>query len=160
MMYLAMNADPSRYFFTFCGKIYWNTFGDSGRLFREFRETSPSNCYFHLEFISDLGEDNEFDSLIGASDIIFATMQGYDHSSNVITKAAQMRKPVIATGRGICGLRVVKYRLGAVIPENDVSCALYALKRLSENPHNGAWDEYARDFSVSRLRQSLLEALG
>jgi hypothetical protein len=159
MMYLAMNADASRYFFAFCGKPYWKSFYDSGRLFRAFQESSPENCYFHLDFISDLGDNNEFDSILSVSDVIFSAMQGYDHSSNLVTKAAQMRKPVIVTGTGTCGLRALKYRLGAVIPENDVACALRALERLAEKSHDGAWDEYARDFSVSRLSQSLLKLL-
>jgi hypothetical protein len=157
MMYLALNADTSRFFFAFCGKPYWDTFEDYGRLFKEFYASSPENCYFHLEFISDLGDENEFDSILHCSDIIFSAMQGYEHSSNVVTKAARMRKPVIVTGKGVCGLRAMKYRLGAVIPENDVFCALQALERLAEANHKAAWDEYARDFSVLRLRQALFE---
>jgi hypothetical protein len=159
MMYLAMNADPSRYFFAFCGKPNWKTFEDFGRLFQEFRASSPENCFFHLEFISDLGDENEFDSILGCSDIIFCAMEGYEHSSNVVTKAACLRKPVIVTGRGICGLRTMKYRLGAVIPENDVFCALQALEHLSRSALDAAWDDYSKEFSVLRLRQALLELL-
>jgi hypothetical protein len=157
MMYMAINADPSKYLFAFCGKPYWESFDDSGRLFREFRANAPSNCYFYLNFISDIGDNNEFDSILYSSDVIFAAMQGYEHSSNVVTKAARMRKPVIVSGRGICGLRVMKYRLGVVIPEGDVFCGLQALEKLTSVSHNGAWDEYTRDFSVLRLRQALLD---
>ena len=157
LMYLAMNADPSRFFFAFCGPTHWETFEDSGQLFRAFRSSSPENCYFHLEFISDIGDDNEFDSILHCSDIIFSAMPGFVHSSNVVTKAARLRKPVIVTGTGVCGLRAMKYRLGAVIPENDVYCALQALERLAGTSHVGAWDDYAKDFSVLRLRQVLVE---
>lgn len=157
MMYLAMNADPSRYFFAFCGKPCWETFEDFGRLFQEFRALAPMNCYFHLEFISDLGDENEFDSIIQFSDIIFSAMDGYEHSSNVLTKAAHMRRPVIVSGRGICALRTMKYRLGAVIPEKDVFCSLRALESLTATTYDGAWDDYKRDFSVLRLSEALVK---
>jgi hypothetical protein len=151
-MHLAMTADQSKYYFALCGEPAWHTFPDRGRLFKQFVSRADENCFFHLKYIED---DNEFDGVLAASDIIFNAMVGFQFSSNILYKAAVMKKPIIVTDRGVCGLRAMKYRLGAIIPENDVYSALRALDMLSGESWKGEWKQFEADFSVERLRHLL-----
>jgi hypothetical protein len=57
LMHLAMNADPSKFYFSFCGEPAWHTFPDRGRLFQEFMAQGAENCFFYMKYIED---DDEF----------------------------------------------------------------------------------------------------
>ena len=99
------------YFFLIAGKSSLTAQQEND--LRAFGE-SRNNCLFSLEKIPD---ESCFNALIAESDLIFAAYKQFTGSSNLLTKAAAFRKPVIVS-RGLCmGRRVEQYGTKAKPPE-------------------------------------------
>lgn len=74
-----------------------------------------------------------YNTLFGIFDVIWAAYEGFEGSSNALTKAAAFRKPLIATAGECIGKRVECYQLGETIPEADVDAALEAIRKIVTN---------------------------
>ena len=113
-------------------------------------EKSRSNCLFSLEKIPD---ESCFNALIAESDLIFAAYKQFTGSSNLLTKAAAFRKPVIVS-RGFCmGQRVEQYGTGQTTGEDNAgecSAAIRSLCSEAKTPLH-AFDRYAHEHTVEKL---------
>lgn len=97
---------------------YGQRFPEEYQWVRSLAESNPDNCFFHLHRIPD---ESQFNALIKTCDIVFAAYENFPYSSNVLTKAAAFRKPVVAS-QGYCmGKRVERYQVGITIPEGSVA---------------------------------------
>lgn len=72
-----------------------------------------------------------YNSIVQACDVIFAAYRNFPNSSNTITKAAQMRRPIIVSDGYVMASRVKKYKLGLCVPEGDVDAIIRAIETLS-----------------------------
>jgi glycosyltransferase involved in cell wall biosynthesis len=68
-----------------------------------------------------------YNSLFTGFDLVWAAYEGFEGSSNALTKAAAFRKPVLATAGECIGARVERHQLGRTFPEGDVAAALEAI---------------------------------
>lgn len=122
-------------------------------------EQAP-NVFTHLQRISS---DQVLNSLIDGSDIIFAAYRSFPNSSNILTKAAVFKKPIVVSDGYLMAERVSEYRLGEVIPEGNLRTLNAALLRLLEpksriSLHEHArWDDYQRHHSTQRLTEAMAE---
>jgi glycosyltransferase involved in cell wall biosynthesis len=116
------------YFFVFAGKL-----GESSFLPHELIKiqnivnSTPDNCFFHFERIPD---EAQFNSLVYICDILFAGYNNFPNSSNILTKAAIFKKPVIVSNNFCMEKRVKKFCLGLTINEGDTLQCIDALKQL------------------------------
>lgn len=80
-----------------------------------------------------------YNSLFTCFDLIWAAYEGFEGSSNALTKAAAFRKPVLATAGECIGGRVERHQLGRTFPEGDVAAALAAIHTAlaAPNPESG-----------------------
>ena len=93
--------------------------------------TPPKNCFFYLKHIPD---EPQFNALIETFDILFCAYENYPYSSNILTKAAVFKKPVIVS-QGFCmAERVKKFKLGITIPEGDAFECREAIQSLCTLP--------------------------
>lgn len=90
----------------------------------------------------------EYNAVVAAFTVAWAAYEDFHGSSNTLTKAALLRRPVLATEGECIGGRVVTHALGATIPERDPVAARAALARLIDEEKVGGgvrgYDGYRR----------------
>lgn len=111
----------------------------------------PRNVAVFPEPIAD-GPD--FNAWVSACDVVWLAYRDVAFKSNVLTKAAHFRKPVLVSPGRVMAAHVVGHRLGEVVDPDDTAGTLSALRRLLDS------DEEARDFAgfAARNAASALEA--
>ncbi|NEO27907.1 MAG: glycosyltransferase family 1 protein, partial [Kamptonema sp. SIO4C4] len=79
----------------------------------------------------------QFNGLIASFDILFIAYEDYPYSSNILTKASFLSKPVIVSEGFRLGERVKNYNLGVTIPERNPTKAReaihYLCKQIDQN---------------------------
>jgi glycosyltransferase involved in cell wall biosynthesis len=106
------------FFFVLAGELAWASLGELEREMLTRMEKQPPGNLLHInQWLSA----EEFSSLLRACGVLFVAYRGFDGSSNMLTHAANLRVPVLASDYGLIGERVKKYGLGCVVPEGDVS---------------------------------------
>lgn len=78
-----------------------------------------------------IASEPEFNAIIQACDILYCAYKGHIHSSNVISKAAAFRKPVIVSDGELMAKRVREHGLGVVLRERSSTACLEALRELA-----------------------------
>jgi glycosyltransferase involved in cell wall biosynthesis len=125
-------------------------------------ETEP-NTWAHLQRLPE----QSMNEVVAASDIIFAAYRDFPNSSNILTKAAVFRKPVLVSDGYLRAERVRKFGMGEVVPEGDIQAMAAAITRILANSRAGAampearWQDYEEKHSSERLKYQfgkLLEA--
>lgn len=142
---------PSDYFFLMAGRP-WLTDGQT-RTVRAFEATHP-NCLFSLNQIPD---EACFNALVEASDVIFAAYRRFTGSSNLLTKAAAFRRPILVSQGECMGRRVKEYGTGLAVPETEAKACSEALVRLCRTgaPDISGFRRYAEKHSLERLKEEL-----
>jgi glycosyltransferase involved in cell wall biosynthesis len=108
---------------------------------RSIVNTEPENCFFHFQRIPT---EEQFNAMVDACDLVFAAYLNFPSSSNLLSKAAIHRKPLIVSEGYCMGERVRRFGLGATIPEGDVGRCIEALHQLLD----ARWsDELRPDFA-------------
>lgn len=146
--------------FAVIGEVAWSLFPSVSRnnLCRVAEENG--NVFAHFARVSDEADIN---ACINGSDVIFAAYQNFPNSSNMLSKAAQFRKPIIVSDGYLMAERVRKFRLGIVIPEGDANAAAEAVCKLSSDPDrwcretNPDWDGFLAEHSETRLSEAFEE---
>ncbi|MBC8044593.1 MAG: hypothetical protein IAF08_14235 [Rhizobacter sp.] len=122
----AKKAVGESYFFLFAGE---SVMGESDmKKFIAGSKKAEENCYFQPGRIAD---EKAFNSLVALCDVIFAVYKGYPFSSNLMTKAALMRKPILVATGALLESRVLRYRTGLAVPEQDSDAVLAAIRTVS-----------------------------
>jgi hypothetical protein len=138
---LAKLADPSRLFFLFAGELEPFQVDEETRLFlKEAAAGRHAGSYAHLE---RLPNEIDFNSLVKISSVIYARYEGFFASSNLLTKAAVFRKPVIVSSIGCMAERVVRYQTGMVFAGGDEFTELKAIESLIGNAASIPAERYA-----------------
>jgi hypothetical protein len=113
---------------------------------------SPSNCLFHFERIPD---ESQFNAVVSSCDVLFAVYQGFPHSSNILTKAAIFKKPVLVSNSFCMGERVRKFKLGLTVDEGKVLECNEALRRLLGQPNLNTQQEISFNFEEYKYLHSI-----
>jgi glycosyltransferase involved in cell wall biosynthesis len=150
-------ADADRFFFAFVGRIYDDAFGEDAAAIRAFFDNPPENVILHDGFIED---EREYNSVIAAADIVFAVYRDFPSSSNILTKAAAFRVPLIVSNRFLMGKLATEYNLGIAVEESDPPAIHQALLSITATPWPaGGFERFAEDRSLERLKTVLRQAL-
>jgi glycosyltransferase involved in cell wall biosynthesis len=148
--------------FAVAGEITWTDFSEEARAEIEAMLTDNPSVWSHLVRIPD---GPRFNGLLGACDILFAAYLNFPHSSNILTKAALLRKPVIVSDGYLMAERVRSFRLGVIIPEGDAKAAAAAIRKLSADPlgwvaqNSPDWTGYLKQHSFETLKIAFSEVL-
>lgn len=141
-------------FFVFVGAPIEGGRGDFERFAAKVSAQAPSNCLFHFEY---LPTQHEYVSVMDAFDILFLAYVRFYFPSGNLAYAALLRKPVIVSDGGIMAKRVTKYRLGEVVPEDDVEGCIHAIEKIDGGrwrAEEARWDDYYATQSVEVLRDA------
>jgi hypothetical protein len=115
-------------FFVFAGQLGETSFLPQELIkIQSIVKSAPHNCFFHFERISD---GPQFNSLVSVCNILFAVYNNFPSSSNILTKAAIFKKPVVVSNKFCMGKRVREFNLGLAINEGDTLQCIEALHQL------------------------------
>ena len=149
----AQNEHMNGVVFFLGGELNWTEI-DSDEIKKLKRAWANSdNIITHFTDLADA----QINAVISASDVVYAAYKDFPNSSNILTKAAVLKKPVIVSDGYVMAERVRKYGLGEVVTEGDAEDIAKTLKRMlvegySENLESHArWDEYHSVHAVERL---------
>ena len=166
MLRVSQEIAHQGYFFLFAGKLDSPSFSeDELKYIESIVSSNPSNCFFYFERIPD---ENKFNTLINECNVLFVAYENFPNSSNLLTKAAIFKKPVISGKRFCIGERVKKYNLGFTISEGNVPECINVLESIYEElstdflSNKSYFEEYGQVNSVERLKksfQTLLESI-
>jgi hypothetical protein len=166
MLKVSQEISHQGYFFLFAGKLNRFSFTEAELKYIEsIVSSNPINCFFYFQRIPDEGK---FNALINECNILFVGYENFFNSSNLLTKAAISKKPVISSNRFCIGERVQKYNLGYTISDGDVPQFINVLESLYEELSTGClsikprFEEYRQAHSIERLKisfQSILDII-
>jgi glycosyltransferase involved in cell wall biosynthesis len=106
-----------------------------------------------MDFIDD---EREFNAIMHASDILFAVYTDFPYSSNMLSKAANLRRPILVSDRYLMGELVRRYGIGIAVPEDDPSAAYLALEKLQNGSvSEESYANYCKNFSAQSLGDAL-----
>ncbi|MEZ5303404.1 MAG: hypothetical protein R3F11_22600 [Verrucomicrobiales bacterium] len=125
------------------------------------RAAKAENVFLDLDG-ARIPDGAEFNAVMAAMDIVFAAYEAFPGSSNTLTKAALVERPVLGSRGGCIEHRISEFGLGICIDEGDeIQCAA-ALRQLASGKD---WSgdplrpRYA-DYRAAHSRQRMDEALG
>jgi len=145
--------NPREYFFAFIGKVYWTTFSRKEiAALMALQENPPENVFVHFGYLED---ERDFNAIIEAADIIYAVYRDFPYSSNLLSKAAYLKKPLLVSERYVMGKQVSLYGLGLAVPEQDVPAIREALERLRDYSVETGVRDYCDLHSQEMLELSL-----
>ncbi|MBW7961116.1 hypothetical protein [Bradyrhizobium sp. BR 10261] len=151
-------ADPARFFFAIIGKANWESFDEHRSRIRSFYANPPKNVFLFEGYIAS---EPDYNSIIQACDILYAVYQGFNSSSNSLTKAAGFRRPILVTEDSLMGKRVHRLKIGACAPEGNVDTILEKLGWLAGQPKDTFdFDAFQDEQSIEALKSTLSKALG
>ena len=145
------------------GEINWQEISEADKrwLLRTW-EDNP-NIYSHLQRLSS---ESVLNQVIAESDIIYAAYNDFPKSSNILTKAALLKRPVVVSEGHLMAELVRDYQLGEVVREDDLTHICQTLHTMLEPgyldqlSHRARWLDYADLQSANRLPQAFQQLLG
>ena len=157
----AQNEHMNGVVFFLGGELNWTEI-DSDEIKKLKRAWANSdNIITHFTDLADA----QINAVISISDVVYAAYKDFPNSSNILTKSAVFKKPVIVSDGYVMAERVREYGLGEVVTEGDAEGVAKTLKRMlaekySENLESRArWDEYHSVHAVERLPECFEQLL-
>lgn len=158
---ISQKVPQEKYLFVLAGQLFKNHFNkQQWNEIERIVNLSPPNCLFYFERISG---EAQFNALVAESDILFAVYNNFMHSSNILTKAAIFKKPVVVSDAHCMGERVQKFQLGLTVKENDLLQIIEALDYLSKDCNLKTlklnFEEYQHRHKQEMLQEAFQELL-
>jgi hypothetical protein len=147
--------------FALCGQISWPTDSAEARRIRELIAGCP-NLWTHLERIPTEAALNH---AMAACDVLAAAYVDFPHSSGIQAKAASLGRPIIVSAGHLMAERAERFRMGAVVRQNDPHDLLRAVLEITSDAAGWAdrtqplWDEYLSGHSFEKFRHQLAKLL-
>jgi hypothetical protein len=151
-------SSPEEWFFVQIGRINRNnlTPADEASLERISTNT-PENLYVYDDYLAD---ERQFNEIIASSDVIFAVYRDFTRSSNMLSKAASFRKPVLVSQEGLMGERVSRFKIGGTVIADDVNSIISGLNSVVRAPGlDRYFEEYRQIFSHEAMQTKLVKFL-
>lgn len=166
---IANRSKDKDWLFIFAGRLsmemfnqdFDSDFTDEYLTVKKLAEDPPENCFCYFDSIPD---GAAFNAVIDACDVLFSAYENFKYSSNVLTKSAVMKKPLIVSDGYCMEKRVKQFGMGLSVPEGDVDRCIEALDRLldPESPISlpSDFESYRNLHSHARLEALLKTVLG
>lgn len=149
-------ADPSKVCFALGGEKGWS--GEEDREVKRLLDESP-NVWCHLNRISDA----HLNHLMSKCQVVYAAYLDFPHSSNIMTKAALLEKPLVVSDGYLMAERTRRFNLGEIIPQGNCEAFLGAIEKITKDldawtaRNKPRWADYRCEHSFARLKISLKE---
>lgn len=152
------NYDTKEFLFVIAGTCNPAVFHQPHRGFLENEIQRRENVVFSPRAVPS---ESEFNAIIESCDVVYCVYRDHPHSSNVISKAAAFRKPVLVNSSELMAKRVGEYRMGCILSECTAAACFAALGQmvepgwLAEMHQSARFSEYMEDHSFDRLRKTI-----
>jgi hypothetical protein len=159
-LFLQIATDPAQsdLFFLIAGQF--EPLGVTARVRRTLEAAAAGRWENILAIPQRLRSEGDFNALVAGSDVLFAVYRDFTRSSNMLSKAAQWRRPVLVAEGYCMAQRVREYGLGEVVDQDDRAACVAGLRRLlGRSPTVSGAERFAEDFSVARFQQHLIAFL-
>jgi hypothetical protein len=149
-------------FFFLGGEIYWGEIDTATRLALQRSWEDIPNLYCHLQRLST---ESCLNQIINISEVVYAAYSDFPNTSNIMTKAAMLRKPILVSDGHLMADLTKHYSLGEVVPEGDIEAITSTLHRMIQGAYlqqagrTGRWQDFAEQHTTERLRSALIELL-
>ncbi len=138
------------------GEKFWGHFApNEAKEVDELLYMGP-NIWHHFRRI----QEQQLNSLLSVCDIVYAAYENFPHSSNLLTKAALFRKPLIVSDGYLMAERVRRFKLGEVVPQGNVGAVIAAITKITRDPkawqaeNQPRWSDYCLEHSFGRLKSA------
>jgi len=150
-------------FFFLGGAINWHQIDGPTRswLLRQWEERR--NIYAHLQ---RLESESSLNQIIQNSAVVYAVYADFPNSSNIMTKAAFLRRPVLVSQGHLMGEMVERYGLGESVPAGDGAALRATLRHMLQGDYGDQlarradWPSYCQLQDRRRLPGALAQLLG
>ncbi len=126
----------------------------------ELRTGAYPNIFFSRGMIPT---EADFNALVEVSSVIWLVYPNWPYSSNLLTKAAYWKKPVIAAEGGILADRVRRFGLGITADAYSIPALVQGLRVVclgnTASINSAGFDDYCKMHSEDRLRDILSRLL-
>jgi hypothetical protein len=145
------------------GEINWQEISeDDKRWFLQTWESRP-NIYCHLQRLSS---EVVLNQVIAESDIIYAAYNDFPNSSNILTKAALLKRPVVVSDGHLMAELVREFQLGEVVQDDDHTNVCQTLLTMLQPDYleqlstRARWQDYHNLQSAARLPEAFQQLFG
>jgi glycosyltransferase involved in cell wall biosynthesis len=143
--------------FAIVGEIDWLDFTpDERHRLQKCLAESP-NVWAHLARVPD---EPQLNALMAQCAVLFASYINFPHSSNILSKAAVLHKPIVVSDRLLMAERVRRFRLGEVVPQDDPDAVCAAILKIVQDvdrwvaTHQPGWESYRQEHSFEALESA------
>ena len=157
LCHLARDPRASNICIFFGGEVNWSELSpDEVRFIQATWEHCP-NVLTHLARL----DDSTINALIKVSDVVFAAYTNFPNSSNIMTKAALLNRPLIVSDGHLMAERVRKYKLGFTVPEGSIEDILQNTLQLCMDGGdvNAGYNTYYEKHSTEALQSILTKVI-
>ena len=145
------------------GEINWQEISEDDKSwFLQTWESSP-NIYCHLQRLSS---EVVLNQVIAESDIIYAAYNDFPNSSNILTKAALLKRPVVVSEGHLMAELVREFQLGEVVQDDDHTNVCQTLRTMLQPDYlellstRARWQDYHNLQSAARLPEAFQQLFG
>jgi hypothetical protein len=148
-------------FFFLGGEVNWGEMSNAEKANLHRAWERLPNFYAHLQHLPE----PTMNSVYAVSDVVVAAYRAFPNSSNALTKAAFLERPIVVSEGHVMAERVRRYQMGEVIPEGSADELVRALQHMvqpgyrEELSRRARWKDYQEAHSLSRLDSVMRELL-
>lgn len=155
----AQKLDPDKYFILAIGHLPSELYTVvETQLIQELSLSISKNSYLRFDYY--ISEEGEFNQLLSMSDIIYLQYRNHSFSSNILTKAIYLRKPVIIADNFIMKKVLKEYQWGYVVPEEPHQIAR-SIASISSTftIDEEKYQQFLTDFSSEKFHLAICNAI-
>jgi hypothetical protein len=151
-------ADPQCHYFLIAGKFTPNCFPvEVLNRWEQLKKNPPENVMIHDGAIED---DQDYYDLFRQSDVIWGAYENWPHSSNVLTLAAALKKPILVNEGYLMAERVRAFDLGVVLPRDcSANTLTAALGEIDADRSSQSAESFRQSQALAQLKLVLSSVL-
>ncbi|BAY74468.1 hypothetical protein NIES25_08810 [Nostoc linckia NIES-25] len=157
----AAKLDCKKYFFLVLGELRLtelNTIEEDIKKIEFYKGKLNGNSYIDLDYY--ISNEEEFDTFIQLSDIVFLHYRRHPFSSNILIKTMAYRKPVVVSKGYIMEKTVNQYNWRTATENNpeDIVHAIQQLVHTNYEIDESSYSSFMEDYSLERFESVILQA--
>jgi hypothetical protein len=159
---IARNPSLAHLCFAVCGEVDWLSFAPEERRLLQNCLADSDNVWTHLARVPD---EPRMNGLMAACSVLFGAYIDFPYSSNILTKAAVLEKPIVVSNGSLMAERVRRFRLGEIVRQEDPHATAAAILRITHDvdewvdQHKPDWQAYRQRHSFEALKWAFAEVL-
>jgi glycosyltransferase involved in cell wall biosynthesis len=155
----AQKLDPNKYFILVIGRFPKECYSAAEiEYIQKLLLGFPDNSYIDLDYY--IPDETDFNKLLAISDLIYLQYKDHSCSSNILSKAIELRKPILVNSGYLMEKVVRTYDWQAIVPEDPKIIA----EKIMDLVHNFTineekYSQFLSDYNAENNRLAICKAL-